>query len=146
MMMKKKKQWQHGLSHCACQSIFPLPPSECWCAVLFSSVYSAVCSSLFRTVDLEAFCHEHLDEHFKTLKVEIPALWNDAEQPDKRGALRTLLCGGLTGSCKEERQKYKEDQKKKKEEIKRKKNEAQKERRRQREAQKSGSDQPKEEL
>lgn len=74
-----------------------------------------------RPMELEAFCHEHVDDHWVSLNKALVRIFNDASIPSDRekiAAIKRRFCGGLTEVCEEEAKADKADRKRRKEEEK----------------------------
>lgn len=56
-----------------------------------------------RPMEAEAFCHEHVDEHWKEMNKMLVKVYNDPSVGDKARAVRKRFCGGMTEVCEPER-------------------------------------------
>ena len=56
-----------------------------------------------RPMEAEAFCHEHVDEHWKEMNKMLVKVYNDPSVGDKARAVRKRFCGGMTEVCEAER-------------------------------------------
>lgn len=56
-----------------------------------------------RPMEAEAFCHEHVDEHWKEMIKMLVKVYNDPAVHDKARAVKKRFCGGMTEVCEPER-------------------------------------------
>jgi len=56
-----------------------------------------------KPMEVEAFCHEHIDEHWKDMQPMLVKVYNDASIVDKTHAVTQRFCGMMTEVCPEER-------------------------------------------
>jgi len=69
-----------------------------------------------RPMEIEAFCHEHVDEHWHALQKFLVKVYNDPNIFNKPQAIKKRFCGGMTEACEAERREWVEEEKKRKEE------------------------------
>lgn len=85
-------------------------------------VLSTVCMEVGmrhrRPMEIEAFCHEHVDEHWNDVIKMIVKVYNDPDIPmwDRNNQMKKRFCGMMTEVCEEERKQMAAEIKKKKEE------------------------------
>ena len=74
-----------------------------------------------RPMEIEAFCHEHVDEHWVSLNKALVRIFNDVSIPSDRekiAAIKRRFCGGLTEVCEDEAAADRADRKRRKDEEK----------------------------
>lgn len=56
-----------------------------------------------KPMEIEAFCHEHVEEHWDDLIKALVKIYNDSGEPDKVRGIKRRFCGLMTEACETER-------------------------------------------